>query len=346
MTHDGVLIGCGFFAQNHLHAWAAQPGVRIVAVCDTDPARAADTAVRFGIDHSFADADQMLDRIQPDFVDIVTTSPTHRALVERAVRAAPLVICQKPLAETYADGRAMVAAARGSGSQLLVHENFRWQRPYRRILDRLATDAIGTPRFARLTFRHGFDNYANQPYLAQIERFALMDMGLHLFDLARILVAEVETVTCLTQRRNPRVRGEDAFTALLSHQGGAASVVDCSYQSLIRPEPFPQTTAWIEGDHGTLQLEADGRLTEHRAEGAVTTDCDPEVPGWSARPWHAIHDSVLGFAAHVADVLAGRSSGQPTGEHNLRTLAIALACYDSAAQGQTIRIDEWIAAQP
>ena len=45
----GALIGCGFFAQNHLHAWQQLEGVDIVAVCDADPQRLQQTSQRFGI---------------------------------------------------------------------------------------------------------------------------------------------------------------------------------------------------------------------------------------------------------------------------------------------------------
>ena len=36
----GTVIGCGFFAENHLNAWASMPDVELVAVCDLDPAKA------------------------------------------------------------------------------------------------------------------------------------------------------------------------------------------------------------------------------------------------------------------------------------------------------------------
>jgi hypothetical protein len=43
-----ALIGCGFFAQNHLHAWSEIPEVELVAVCDIDPERASAAAAAFG----------------------------------------------------------------------------------------------------------------------------------------------------------------------------------------------------------------------------------------------------------------------------------------------------------
>ena len=41
MTYRGVLIGCGFFARNHMHGWADVPGAEIVAVCDRDTDKVA-----------------------------------------------------------------------------------------------------------------------------------------------------------------------------------------------------------------------------------------------------------------------------------------------------------------
>src|SRR3546814_15009891 len=66
-----------------------------------------------------------------DFVDIATTPPSHRALVELAARHGVPVICQKPLAATLADAEAMIAACAAAGVAMMVHENFRWQAPIR-----------------------------------------------------------------------------------------------------------------------------------------------------------------------------------------------------------------------
>jgi predicted dehydrogenase len=345
VTFRGALIGCGFFAQNQVAAWSESDDVQLVAVCDRDAERARAAATAYGVPRAYTDAADLLARERLDFVDIATTSDSHRALVELAAPHCRVVICQKPIADTYADARAMVDAAEAAGAILMIHENFRWQKPYREMARRIAAGEIGRPRFARVSFRHGVDNYVNQPYLKRLERFALMDLGLHLFDLARHLVGEVRTVSCRTQRRNPEVRGEDAFAALLGHADGAVSVLDCSYQSVIHPEPFPQTTAWIEGDEGTLSLTADYRLKRHGRDGSEETSFEPAVPTWGARPWHGIHESVQAFQRHAVEVLSGRAAPQPSGRHNLTTLALALAAYDSMERDATIDMGAWIAAQ-
>ena len=71
----GALIGCGFFARNHMHGWADAEGAEIVAVCDLDPAKAEAFARDFGAE-AHTDAAAMLAAVEPDFVDVATTVET------------------------------------------------------------------------------------------------------------------------------------------------------------------------------------------------------------------------------------------------------------------------------
>ncbi|AWB49452.1 oxidoreductase [Gemmobacter aquarius] len=335
MTKRGVLIGCGFFARNHMEAWRRQDGVRIVGVCDTDPAKAAAFAAAYGCEAG-TDAGEMLGRLRPDFVDIATTVGSHRALVELAAAHARLVICQKPFAETLEDGAAMVAACAARDVTLTVHENFRWQRPIREMKARMGL--VGRPRFLRLAFRHGYDIYANQPYLAAVENLALTDVGLHLFDMARYLMGDVVRVSCEAQRRNPAVAGEDAFCALLRHASGAVSSVECSFHSTLAPDPFPQTLALLEGDAGSIEVLEGYRLRLHRGGAVEEWDAEPGCPAWGAKPWYLIQESVMAFQAHVVAVLEGRAEPAPSGADNLETLALMLAAIGSARTGKAVEL--------
>ncbi len=339
----GVLIGCGFFARNHMNGWADADGAEIVAVCDLDRAKAEAMAADFGVGAVFTDAAAMLAAERPDFVDVATTVEAHRALVELALAHGAATVCQKPFAETYADGHAMVEAAARADRPLLVHENFRWQLPLIELRRRLHADEIGAPTFARISFRHGYDVYAGQPYLAKADRFALMDVGLHLFDVARFLLGDARNIHCRTQRLKPEIAGEDSFLATLVHQNGAISSVECSFWSKIAPEPFPQTLIWLEGRRGTLELTFDYRLRVHHGGAVEEIDVEPPVPSWGERPWHVVQASVAAFEQHVVDVLSGFAEPQPSGAHNLTTLAMALAAYRSAETNATIDLAEFVA---
>lgn len=64
------VIGCGFFARNHLHAWRELPGVELAAVCDADAARARAAAREFAVPGCHAYAGRMLATERLDAVDI------------------------------------------------------------------------------------------------------------------------------------------------------------------------------------------------------------------------------------------------------------------------------------
>ena len=167
-TAVGV-IGCGFFAQNHLHAWTdlRSKGVEVVAVCDVDEGKARATADKFGVKAWYRDAEAMLREQKLDLVDIVTRVETHRDVVGLAVRRRIPAIVQKPFGLDLAGCQAMADEAQKAGVFLAVHENFRFQVPMRKILELLRSGAIGTPSWGRVSFRTGYDIYKGQPYLAK-----------------------------------------------------------------------------------------------------------------------------------------------------------------------------------
>lgn len=334
-----ALIGCGFFAENHMHAWVENPDVSIVAVCDMDRDKAAHFAEKFGVPQAFDDAKTMLEDLNPDIVDVATPVGAHRVLVELAVAPGRTVICQKPFSQNLEDAKAMVAAAARAKSNLLIHENFRWEKPVQIMKEIAESGRIGPLHFARFSFRHGYDIYALQPYLAREDQLTIMDMGPHLFDLARHFLGEAETLSCVTQRLNPKVKGEDAFTTLMSHAGSGVSVCEVSLFSTYDPEPFPQTFMLIEGRDGSLELGMDYQIRLHTKDGCETIEGEPAVPGWGAKPWHNVQDSVARFQAHAVEVARGQTTGQPTGADNLYTMRAVFAAYEAARTKSTLVLD-------
>lgn len=333
-TLRGSLVGCGYFASNHLHGWAEVEGADIVAVCDLDRARARSCAERFGIASAYAELEAMLDGERLDFVDIVTQADTHATLVQRVAAAGVDVICQKPLAPSLAEAEAIVASA--SGVTMMVHENFRWQRPMR--LMKEAASRIGEIFFCRIHFRSGYDVYANQPYLATDERFILYDLGVHLFDLARFFCGEAERLTCHTARVNPDIRGEDVATALLDMRSGAHVIVDLSYASKLEHETFPNTLVHLEGSTGSVVLGPEGRLTLTTPAGVEHIDASARTYPWSAPPGQAIQESVVEIQRHWVECFRSGREPETTGRDNLRTLELTFAAYASAERGETLPV--------
>jgi D-apiose dehydrogenase len=336
----GALIGCGFFAVNQMHGWRDVRGARIAAICDTNPERLAAVGSQFDIAARYADARTMIEAERPDFVDIATTVPSHRPLVELAASLGVPVICQKPFALNIADAKAMVAACATAGVPLMVHENFRWQSPILKVKRVLDSGAIGTPFWGRVSFRSAYDVFSGQPYLAEGERFIVEDLGIHALDVARFLLGDAQSVAARITRVNPLIRGEDVATALLDHGGGVASVVDCSYATRAEVEAFPETLIEIDGDKGSLRLGQGYRLTVTSPAGTVHEDVSPPLLPWASRPWHNIQESVPLIQQHWVDCLRAGTEPATSGRDNLQTFALVEAVYASARTGQTVTVAE------
>src|SRR5690606_32016942 len=156
--------------------------------------RARSAGDKFGV-RWYTDAAEMLDKEQLGLIDIATQMRTHVQLVELTLSRRIPTVVQKPFGETIEEVRRMVQLSEETGTFLAVHENFRFQLPMLKVAEIIASGAIGTPSWGRISFRTGYDIYTGQPYLRTEPRFVLIDLGVHVLDLARVFFGEVEHLT-------------------------------------------------------------------------------------------------------------------------------------------------------
>ncbi len=331
------VIGCGFWAQTQLHAWQEIEGVELAAVCDIDAAKSKQTALQFGANRYYTEAEEMLAGETLDFVDIVTTPPSHRALVELAAGHGLDVICQKPMAWSMEDAQAMVSACRETGVTFMVHENWRWQAPIREFKRLLTAGVIGRPFFGRISFRSDFDPFAGQAWLRETPRFVVIESGIHQLDVARFLFGEAHSLFCQTTRINSSIKGEDVATIMLA-MADLTCIVDLSFSTPTEHQTFPQTFVTAEGPEGVLYLGADYRLYLTRPGSLeVRTLPDPEHR-WTDRPWHVMQDSALQIQRHWIESLRTGNPLESDGADNLRTLELVFGAYESAEKGMAHEI--------
>jgi predicted dehydrogenase len=330
-----ALIGCGFFAQNHLHAWAQMPEVELVATCDINMESAQAAAAQFG-GTAYSDAAELLANEELDFVDIATTPPTHRMMVELAAQHNVAAICQKPLAWDMTDAQAMVKAMADKNLPFMVHENFRFQYPMRKVKEVIDSGAIGRPFFGRISFRTAHDVYSAQPWCMDAERMIIADVSVHQFDLTRFFLGEPERLFTDAIRVNPKIKGEDVATIVL-HLPGATCVVDTSYESKSDHNTYPQTFVTIEGTEGTVTLGPDYHLQVVSPSGVHGEILEIPQHSWTSQPWDCIQDSVVNVQRHWIDCLATGQTPETSGEDTLRVLDLTLGAYKSLETGEPYR---------
>jgi predicted dehydrogenase/kynurenine formamidase len=343
----GLCIGAGYFSQFHFDAWRRMDDVDIVALCDRDEAKAQRAAAQFGIGQVFTDAREALDRLEIDFVDIITPPATHRALVEEAAKRGRAIICQKPLAPDYAAAKRIVDIAEEHGVRFMVHENFRfqpWHREIRRLIDQ---GAIGD-RLHTLTFRSrpgdgwGPDAYLNrQPYFRQMPRLLIHETGVHFIDTFRFLAGQIDSVSADLRRLNGVIAGEDAGLLTCRFANGVLGVWDANRCNEGRARDPRHTFGefLVEGNGGSIRMDDEGRLTI-------------QPLGQPEREHPYPHDRI-GFAGdcvratqrHFIDSLASGAPFETSGREYLRTLAAVEAAYRSAETGRRVAVSEIDALQ-
>jgi len=338
-----AVFGAGFWTRYQLAAWREVGGVECVAIYNRTRAKAEALARDLGIPAVYADAYALLRDVNPDFVDNITEVGGHKPLSLLCAKHRVPCICQKPMATSLKDGREMVNAFRKARTPFFVHENWRWQAPMMALRKLLGSGVIGTPFRARLTMVSGFDCWANQPALADLEQFILTDLGTHILDVARVLFGEATRLYCLTQRTlAPRVKGENVATLLLSMGTARTSVaVEMAYaKTPLEPsvrECFPQTLAFIEGPKGSLELCADYVVHLTTSRGTQITRHAPPRYAWANPAYDIAHASMVPCNAHLLAALRGEGIGETTGEDNLRTLELVFGAYESAKRNVVVK---------
>ena len=144
-------MGAGNIASLNVAGYLEDARCDVVAVCDPKEDRAAEAAhACSGAGRSYTELDDLLADPGVDAVEILTPTFLHHDHVLAAIAAGKHVSCQKPLANTIAEARAMAAAADEAGVVLRVSECFRHYPPLELAKQLVADGAVGTPSQLRL----------------------------------------------------------------------------------------------------------------------------------------------------------------------------------------------------
>lgn len=329
------LVGCGYISRIHLEAWRQIPEVDVVALCDSDATRLATRQSEFGIPAGFPDMAAMLADAEVDVLDICTRPDSHLALVAAGAQAGKHLLVQKPFAETTADAEAMCQAAEAAGVVLMVKENFRWYPWYQALHQAISDGRIGEVR--RMQVRREvwgspdpeWQVWQEQGYFQQMERALWFDVGVHMVDVQRFLLGEPVSVYAVMNRVSPLLKGEDTVHVVFRFPE-AFGTCDLSWAVRGKPSRNGIDQLRLDGTKGSLELEPDGTLLLRNNHG-----------GWRALPVETAQAELrshLGSQRNFVRSVLGEEPAATGGRHNLQTLSIALAAYESAAAGRSVTL--------
>ena len=335
----GVAVGAGYFSQYHYEAWQRIEQAEIVALCDVDAAQANEAARKYGMSRSYADAATMLEREHSDFVDIITPPQTHLVLARLAAKHGVHILCQKPLAPTMEEARAIVDIAAQAGVRLMVHDNFRfqpWHREARKLLDAGAIGALQTISCrTRLGDGWGEEAYlSRQPYFRDMPRLLIFETGVHFIDVYRYLAGEITQVYARLRRLNPVIKGEDCALVCFDFASGASGVWDADrfHEGAAKDPRYTFGEFSLEGDAGALRIDGEGNIFLRRLG-----EAEKQHPYAHSHRGFA-GDCVFATLRHFIDRLQDGGPFETGGENYLNTLAVQEAVYASSAEGRPVAV--------
>ncbi|HEX2171935.1 MAG TPA: Gfo/Idh/MocA family oxidoreductase, partial [Dehalococcoidia bacterium] len=201
-----AVIGAGMAGRSHAAAYrmvntvfgAGLPPIRLAAIADANTALAEDGARRYGYEKALPSWEAVAEDPEIDAVSIVVGNALHRPIAEALVAAGKHVLCEKPLAGSMEDARAMVELEKNGKVVTAVGYTYRRNPAVAAIRDHVRNGDLG-----ELTTFHGryWCDYACDPRGPLSWRFkggmgsgALGDIGAHIIDLGEYLCGPIVSV--------------------------------------------------------------------------------------------------------------------------------------------------------
>ncbi len=234
------MVGYAFMGAAHSHAWRTAGrffdlpmAVQLAAVCGRNRDGVAAAAARFGWSGYETDWKRLLERDDVTLVDVCTPGSSHAEIAIAALQAGKHVLCEKPLANTVSEARAMVdaaAAAERRGVYAMVGFNYRRVPAAAFARDLIAAGRLGTIRHVRAQYLQDWIVDPEFPLVWRLQADqagsgALGDIGAHIVDLTQFITGQKITgVSGLVEtfiKERPLSEVSSGLTASGGTAGGA-----------------------------------------------------------------------------------------------------------------------------
>lgn len=327
-------IGILSFAHHHAEAYIANlraiPGVEVCGVADEDPQRGARFAQAYGVPF-FPNYEALL-ASKPDGVIICSENTRHLPLVQMAASSGVNILCEKPLATTLADARAVVDVCERAGVLLMTAFPMRYSTPLQEVKARLDSGELGqvycfnATNQGELPTKHR--GWFVDPKLAG--GGALMDHTVHLVDIMRWYVgseaAEVYAQSNKIFHAN-EVEVETGGLEMITFQNGVFASIDASW---CRPQYWP---TW-GGLTFEMVTERGAVIVDGFKQNITVYSHANQRPVWQY--WGSDMNQAM-VAEFIAAMREGREAGV-TGVDGLRAVEVTLAAYESVRTGQPVKL--------
>lgn len=337
------IIGCGAIAQRrHIPECVANPESKLAALADPVKERVEELAARHGA-KAYTDYKQMLADPGIDAIVVAGPNSLHAAQTIEALNAGKHVLCEKPMATTREDARAMMDAAKKAGKFLMIGLNQRLMPPHVKAKRILQSGVLGNVLAFRTAFKHpgpeGWSVDAGKSWFfkkGQAFMGVTGDLGVHKADLLRWLLGQEFSdvggfVTTLDKRDNEGklIDLDDNAFLTLKTAGGIVGSMILSWTNYGAEENY--TVLYCQ--NGALSLGTDPTY------GVIVDFKNGE------RELHKVGEmstNIRQVASGIIDLftkaIATNTPPEIDGMEGYRSLDVILTAMEAAKLGKTLKI--------
>lgn len=347
------VIGTGSISNIHIQSYINEELAELVAFCDIKPGRAEEMAKKYGVDvKCYEDYHELLKDENVEAVSICTWNNQHAEIAIAAMKAGKHVLCEKPPAMRTEQAIEMKKVAEETGKLLMIGFVRRFGKDAETALDLIQSGILGDIYYAKTSCIRRRGNPGG--WFSDKKRSGggpLLDLGVHMIDLARYLMGKPKPVTVtgstfygigmdegvknFTWYRSadfsPESDVEDMATAYIRFDGGQTLNVETSFSQNIEKDII---SLEIYGTKGGMRIYPDLKIFT-KTEGYLT-DITPIVSFGDDLFTEMFKGEIHHFVEHA---LNNDPNCRNMPEDGVAIMQILNAVYESAEKKREIVIE-------
>ena len=332
----GICGAGGIVDGAHLPAYT-KAGLEVVAIFDTDNAKAQDVAKRHGIPTVYKTLAELLADPKVEIVDIAVPAAAQPEIFAQVAAAKKHILAQKPFATTVAAGEAMVKQAKDAGITAAVNQQLRFEEGVAAAHKMVELGWIGTVSNFSINVNL-ITPWELWPWAKDLERLEVMLHSIHYHDLIRWFLGDAKTVFCAAGRTAGQFpKGETRTISTALYSSGVTSLVHANH---VNRGGDNYAEYRIDGDKGSIRGTL-GLLYDYPSGRVDTLEVNSQVvptDGWMPYPvttrWFP--DAFIGTMGSVMDAISTGAPLRASVADNIGTLKMVEALYKSMDSGVSV----------
>jgi predicted dehydrogenase len=303
----------------------------LVALVSSDETKLRQLGRRYGVEtlRSYDEYDELMKSGDVDAVYIAVPNHEHGDYTIRAAKRGVHVLCEKPMAVTERECRAMIRAVEKNDVKLMIAYRLHFERANLEAIDLVRSGRIGEPRLFNSVFCMDVKE-GDIRLRRKTGGGTLFDIGVYCINAARYLFRDEPTEVLAMSGNNgeKRFAEVDEMTgAILRFPGDRLATFICSFgtSAVARYQ--------IVGTKGSLALDPS-------YEYAMELKRELTINDRKSSKTYAKRDQFAPEILYFSECIQKNREPEPSGLEGLADVRIVNALYKSAKSGKVVKIDQ------